>query len=363
MKKHLVMVLFTICMCGLVSAQQLPDSHFEDWSSKFNGDKQLKYWHGSNVSQFGFKFTFLFQKPGRTGSCAYVADRQIGAFGIKEVGPGYFGLGTAWQFMNGLSTKTATAGTYGGIEWRHRPDTMAVWVKRTGSNTDKEDFHLLYYAWTGTAKGSHYKSKNGGCTEVEMVNEESDIRQALDGNECTTVESAKQIAEGWYRARAKYDEWTLIKVPIYYMNNAQPSMCNVIFSAGNYPAFRANDGLYDGNALYVDDVELIYSSKIDKMVINGQEWKTFDPNKTEQTYVLTGEEAMRRGGDKVTIEGYRGVGALTNIKGKKVHFKGRKLSAQEMSVVPGIINGQPWVITVKAEDGSSTTTYRIKITQ
>ena len=88
MKKHLVMVLFTICMCGLVSAQQLPDPHFEDWSSKFNGDKQLKYWHGSNVSQFGFKFTFLFQKPGRTGSCAYVADRQIGAFGIKEVGPG-----------------------------------------------------------------------------------------------------------------------------------------------------------------------------------------------------------------------------------------------------------------------------------
>lgn len=355
MKKHFVMVLFTICVCGMVSAQQLPDPHFEDWSSKFNGDKQLKYWHGSNVSQFGFKFTFLFQKPGRTGSCAYVADRQIGAFGIKEVGPGYFGLGTAWQFMNGLSTKTATAGTYGGIEWRHRPDTMAVWVKRTGSNTDKEDFHLLYYAWTGTAKGSHYKSKNGCCTEVEMVNEESDIRQALDGNECTTVESAKQIAEGWYRTRACYNEWTRIKVPIYYMNNAQPSMCNVIFSAGNYPAFRANDGLYDGNALYVDDVELIYSSKIDKMVINGQEWKTFDPNKTEQTYVLTG--------DKVTIEGYRGVGALTNIKGKKVQFKGRKLSAQEMSVVPGTINGQPWVITVKAEDGSSTTNYRIKITQ
>jgi hypothetical protein len=163
------------------------------------------------------------------------------------------------------------------------------------------------------------------------------------------------VAEGWYRARAKYDEWTLIKVPIYYMNNAQPSMCNVIFSAGNYPAFRANDGLYDGNALYVDDVELIYSSKIDKMVINGQEWKAFDPNKTEQTYVVSG--------DKVTIEGYRGVGSLTNIKGKKVQFRGRKLGAQEMTIVPGVINGQPWVITVKAEDGSSTTTYRIKITK
>jgi hypothetical protein len=132
-------------------------------------------------------------------------------------------------------------------------------------------------------------------------------------------------------------------------------MCNVIFSAGNYPAFRANDGLYDGNALYVDDVELIYSSKIDKMVINGQEWKDFDPNKSEQIYKLTT--------DNVVIEGYRGVGALTNIKGKTVHMKGRKLGAQEMTVVPGTINGKPWVITVKAEDGSSTTTYRIKITK
>ena len=352
--RKLFSILLVCCFVAL-NAQQLPDPHFENWSEKFNGDKQLKDWHGSNVAQFGFKFTFMFQKPGRTGYCAYVADRQVGAFGIKEVGPGYFGLGTAWQFMNGLSTKTATAGTYGGIEWKHRPDTMAVWVKRTGEHTDKEDFHLLYYAWTGTAKGSHYKSKNGGCTEVERINEESDIRQALDGNECTTVESAKQVAEGWYRARAKYDEWTLIKVPIFYMNNAQPSMCNVIFSAGNYPAFRANDGLYDGNALYVDDVELIYSSKIDKMVINGQEWKAFDPNKTEQTYVVSG--------DKVTIEGYRGVGSLTNIKGKRVQFRGRKLGAQEMTIVPGVINGQPWVITVKAEDGSSTTTYRIKITK
>jgi hypothetical protein len=355
MKIRLVTTLMSVFICGMVSAQQLPDPHFENWSDTFNGDAQLKDWHGSNVAQFGFKFTFMYQKPGRTGYCAYVADRQIGAFGIKEVGPGYFGLGTAWQYMKGLSTKSATAGTYGGIEWTHRPDTMVVWVKRTGANTDKEDFHLLYYAWTGTAKSDNYKSKNGDCTEVEMINEESDIRRALDGNECGTAQRAKQVAEGWHRARAKYNTWTQIKVPIYYLNSTQPSMCNVIFSAGNYPAFRANDGLYDGNALYVDDVELIYSSKIDKMVINGQEWKDFDPNKSEQVYKLTT--------DNVVIEGYRGVGALTNIKGKTVHMKGRKLGAQEMTVVPGTINGKPWVITVKAEDGSSTTTYRIKITK
>ena len=58
---------------------------------------------------------------------------------------------------------------------------------------------------------------------------------------------------------------------------------NIIFSASNYPNFRANSGLYAGNSLYVDDVELIYSSKIQKLFIKGKdgvekEWKGFDPN-------------------------------------------------------------------------------------
>ena len=66
-------------------AQQLPDPHFEDWSSSFNGDAQPKYWHGSNVSQVGVKFTFLFKRDGRTGSCAYVGNREVGEIGRAHV--------------------------------------------------------------------------------------------------------------------------------------------------------------------------------------------------------------------------------------------------------------------------------------
>ena len=355
-KSIIVLVGLFVGMAGMpLMAQQLPDPHFENWSDKFNNDAQLKDWHGSNVAQVGFKFTFMFAKPGRTGQCAYVTDRTIGAFGIKETGPGYVSLGQPWQFMNGLSTKSATAGTYGGIAWKYRPDTMAVWVKRTGANTDKEDFHLLFYSWQGTAKSGQYKNKVEGCTKVERINEESDIRIALDGNECGTDQPAKQICEGWYRARAKYNEWTLIKVPIFYMNDATPTMCNVIFSAGNYPAFRAHDGLYDGNGLYVDDVELIYSSRIDKLVIGGKEWKGFNPNSAaEQVYKLPE-------GGKLTFEAYRGMGSLTNIQGKRVNFRGRRLNDKEMTIQPGEVNGNPWIITVKAEDGSSTHVYKIKV--
>ena len=151
----------------------------------------------------------------------------------------------------------------------------------------------------------------------------------------------------------------LIKVPILYKNDGKPTMCNVIFSAGNYPAFRANDGLYNGNALYVDDVELIYSSRIDKLTVNGKEWKGFDAD-TEKIQTLRLSELGIQATD-IKFAGYRGIGTLTYIKGEKARFNGRKLDSQEMTVVPGELNGKPWTITVKAEDGSSTHTYRVVI--
>jgi len=358
MKKTVIVILCLLAFSHTGKAQQLPDPHFEDWSAEFNKDPQLKDWHGSNVLQIGLKFTFMYPRPGRTGQCAYVADKEVGApkLGITAVGPGYISLGQPWQYLKGLSVKSASAGTEGGIEWKYRPDTMAVWIKRTGPATDKEDFHLLYYAWSGTAKSNEYKNKVGGCTTTERINEESDIRQATDGNECGTVQPARQVAEGWYRARAKYDEWTLIKVPVLYKDNGRPTMCNVIFSAGNYPAFRANDGLYNGNALYVDDVQMIYSSRIDKLLVNGKEWKEFNPDtdKVQTCKLANGDNQT------VQIAACRGIGTLTNIKGEKAKFNGRKLDDREMTVMPGEVNGKPWVITVKAEDGSSTHVYKIK---
>ena len=336
-----------------LQAQQLPNSHFESWTDKFNKDIQPSDWHGSNVNQV-VKFTLLFQKPGRTGYCAYVANRRVGAMGITEVAPGYFSLGQPFQFMKGLNTKSATGGTEGGIAWKYRPDTMAVWIKRDGPNTDKEDFHLLYYAWSGTAKSSHYKGKGGDCTATDRVNEQSDIRK-LDANTCGTDQPAKQVAEGWFRQRGAYKEWTQIKVPIYYLNSTRPEMCNVIFAGGNYPAGADGSSLLEDNGLYVDDVELIYSSRIDKLVINGKECAEFNPDSNKEQTIKIADAA------EVKIEALRGVGVLANAKGEKLQFKGRKLDSSEMTVEPGVLNGKPWIITVKAEDGSSTHTYKLKL--
>ena len=353
-----VMLLLLIANSSQIVAQQLPNPSFEDWSGeKFDGEIQPRDWYVSNISQAGFDFNLAHREAGHTGSYSImVKDTEVGALGITELSPGYFSLGRPWSWIKNLDTGTATAGTSGGIKWAHRPDTMSVWIKRVGPNVDKEDFYLLYYAWTGTAKGDSYKAKNGGCSSVSQTNEESDIRIALDANECGTVQQANQIAEGMWREKKEYGEWTNIRVPIYYFNDDVPEMMNIIFSASNYPNFRAKDGLYENSALYVDDVELIYSSKIDKLYIREREWKAFDPNSAEEQVYSVGKAT-----EIPAVFGVRGVGTITNARGDKATFSGRKLTNEEFQILQqGAIDGDPMIIQVRATDGSSTTTYKIK---
>ena len=364
MKKILkrVMVLLLSLMTSMtvvLNAQQMPDPGFEDWSgAAFDGNAQLKYWNASNVTQVGFKFNFAHKEAGRNGgSCMMVQQQDVGAMGITETTPGYFTLGKPWVYLASVTKiNEATAGTDDGIAFGYRPDSMSVWIKRTGGNADKEDFVLLYYAWSGSSTGNTYKGKNGSCSSVDThTNEESDIRQAVNANDCGTIKKANQIAEGIWREKKSYGNWTNIRVPIYYMNNTTPEKANIIFSASQYPNFRISTGMYTGNSLYVDDVEMIYSAKIQKLLINGVEWKGFDPNSTEvQSYAL-GESATAI----PSIEAKRGAGTITNSKGT-INFPGRTLSGKEIVVTPGDLDKKPTTIQVTSDDGKKTMTYQIQ---
>lgn len=359
MKKIVFSLLFATIGLVTTGAQQLPNSDFEDWSgATFNGQKQPKSWNASNVTQVGMEFNFAHQVAGHSGQYAMmVEDQEVGAVGITETSPGYFSLGTPWVYLESvLKVSEATAGDDGGIDWTHRPDTMAVWIKRVGDNALKEDFHLLYYSWRGTSTGTSFKGKNGKCTSVTKYNEESDIRQSTDRNECVTSVQATQVAEGWVYEKKRYDDWTLIKVPILYRSDEIPEKMNAIFSASNYPNFRANSGLYVGNQLHVDDIQLIYSSKIQHLYIDNKEWRGFDPNSTEEQVYSLGEHAT----EMPDIFAMRGEGSFVNSRNQVATFPGRRLQGNEIQITPGQIDGAPTVITVNAEDGSSSTTYRIK---
>ena len=373
--KSLVAILL-LCSSPLM-AQQFPDPGFENWSGdKFDGNIQPKYWNFSNVEQMGVKKNFAHQTNGRSGYALKIQDQFVGVLGIGATSPGYVSLGHPWAYVSSLTTiEDATAGTYGGISWTNRPDSMVVWIRRyydssadnaAGDHTGDENFNLLYYAWSGTSRATSFKAKNLTCTDISSakpeycIDEESDIRQALDGNECGTAVQAKQIAEGWYYEKKAYPNWTRIVVPIYYLNDDVPEKCNVILSAGRYPDFRANSGQNAGNSMDVDDISLVYSSKVQKIYLNNgttnKEWKDFDPDNTGEQICSLGVGVTQM----PVVTCVRGAGSLTNTRGGRANFPGRRLTDAECTITYGQVDGAPTVITVRAEDGSTTTTYRIK---
>lgn len=344
------------------SQYQLPDPSFEDWNgSKFANAIQPTYWHYSNVNQFGFDFNFSDRQPGRTGEyCIKVSDQAMKVAGIDGgTSPGYVALGQPWAYVPSLTNIAgATAGTHGGIEFTARPDTISLWIKRGGNNWAKENYNIVFYMWNNTAHGVSYGSDNG-CTSIAWDDEESDIRLALDANTCQTTVAGHEIGEAYFFERAEYKDWTNIKVPVYYMNSDVPTKCNLILSAGNYPAGKSKDGFYAGNNLYVDDVELIYSCLIDEITIGGRRWSGFDRTSSAvQTYSLSSSATTIP-----EIVGKRGIGRETNCNGLSYNFAGRVLSASEMEIIdPGEIDVRPTKIRVTAEDGSKSHIYQIQFT-
>ncbi len=351
-----VITMLSVLNYSVVRAQQLPDPHFEDWNGgTFNGKVQPTSWSISNVEQ---TVTFITaranmgeQVAGRTGYALKVYDAEVGAANITETSPGYASCGECWLYFAGISDLDAsTAGTKGGIKFTYRPDSVVVWVKREGADVAKQAYQIVFYSWKGTAIGESYKAKSGACTKYSVTNEESDIRQKNDGNECSTAQYATQIAEAWLRDTVKqgYSDWTRISIPVnYFVANEKPEMCNIIFSAGNYPNKRDPKGLYAGLSLTVDDVSLIYNSTIDELRINDTKVRGFSASTLEFTKANE-KTSYTPAADDFTL--FR---------------SGRQLDASEYTVdINGaaVDNDKPVLITVKAEDGSSTTTYQIKFT-
>lgn len=339
--KKLVNLTFVLLLLPVVSASaqyQLPNAGFEAWNSSWNGKPQPDSWNLSNVSQAGFDFN-VGERTNEAHTGQYAVRCQgtkVGGFGIEAVSPSWVTLGVAWAYLDGINVGSATAGTTGGIAFSARPDSLGVWMKR-GTAGGNEDMNIVYYSWHGTATNDKYGNKNGGCTTTKRVDEESDICKS-DGNECQSPSGdAVQVAQGWLRSRVNYGNWTLVKVPIKYFNNDRPTKMNIILSGSNYPNKRANSGQYTTSWMIVDDVHLIYSSQIYEMRFNGMAYSKFKKDKYEYTYELTGDEMP----------------VITCFRSD------RQLSGSEISIQYGTKDGAPTTITVKAEDGSSTSTYKI----
>lgn len=335
---------------------QVVDPGFEDWSQSFNSKPALGggstgantgkgLWYGSNVFKSVMGIDVWGQVVYQTTEAhsgkyaAKLMDTEVGAAGIKETSPSWVTLGTPWAYLDGIDTGSATAGTDGGVPFTARPDAMAVWVKRVSNG--KENINLVFYSWKGTAKADSYKNKNGGCTTTSHTDEESDIRMGADPNICGTDVEAVQIAEAHFQTKEQYKDWTRIEVPIRYLKDELPEKMNIILSASTYPEGRATEPLFAGNYMLVDDLELIYKSTVDELRLNNEPLYGFKSEIHDYTVAL-GENATDK--DIPTISCKR---------------SGRSLSGSEITIVQATKLYEPATITVRAEDGSSTTTYTV----
>lgn len=338
-------ILLLLLAISPVRAQQLPDPGFEDWSGgDFGGVTQNKYWHFANIEQVGLTFPVGKQVSGRTGSALYVQNTEAGTAGIYETSPGYATLGNPWIYFAGITNLNAsTAGTDGGIAFTYRPDSLVCWIKRTGPNMS-EKYNILFYSWIGTSTGTSYKSKGGACSETTHYDEESDIVKN-DANECNTTVSVVQVAEGWRKEAKEYTDWTRISIPIKYLvQDKKPEKCNVILSPGTYPNKRIPTGINKDNSITVDDIQLIYNSTIDELRINDLKERGFNAKTTSYTKANVDKSYVPAAEDFVFLR------------------SGRKLESSEYTLNlngAGVDNGKPVIVTVTAEDKSSSTTYEI----
>lgn len=330
---------------SILNSQQLPNSSFENWEhdalNDFEDGQRPVNWNTSNIKKTvigitaGANMVFPDGNAHSGTYCAKAINTEVGAAGITETSPAWITLGKPWSYIDGINTGSATAGTDGGMQFTYRPDTIAVWIKRTASGN--EFAHIVFYSWKGTSTGTSYLNKNGGCTSTTHYDEESDIRLMVDKNECQTSVQATQVAEAMWRSKETFTEWTEIKVPIKYLTNDKPEKCNVIISAANYPNKRAN--VVELNAaIWADDVRLIYASTVDEIYVDGR--KKLSCKAGEFNYTCSmGKTATS-------------VGEIT------LKRAGRWLDASEYTINKGAI-GEITTITVKAEDGSSVSTYNI----
>ena len=341
----LLFLLILNSQFSILNSQQLPNSSFENWEhdalNDFEDGQRPVNWNTSNIKKTvvgitaGANMVFPDGNAHSGTYCAKAINTEVGAAGITETSPAWITLGKPWSYIDGINTGSATAGTDGGMQFTYRPDTIAVWIKRTASGN--EFAHIVFYSWKGTSTGTSYLNKNGGCTSTTHYDEESDIRLMVDKNECQTSVQATQIAEAMWRSKETFTEWTEIKVPIKYLTNDKPEKCNVIISAANYPNKRAN--VVELNAaIWADDVRLIYSSGIDEIYVDGRKKLSCKSGQFDYTCSM-GKSATS-------------VGEIT------LKRSGRWLDASEYTINKGAI-GEVTTITVKAEDGSSVSTYNI----
>ncbi|MCH5319293.1 MAG: hypothetical protein J1E38_06250 [Paramuribaculum sp.] len=209
---------------------------------------------------------------------------------LGNVIPAYFSLGTTWSTTKAsiFSQTNKDGGTFGGIEFSERPDALSF-VYQSSGNTQPT---VVAYSWYGNYSQADVPSEvASNPSKVTMINRERNIL-GIETSEGGAIDSidCKRISIINERLKNTTNEWETSVLVFKYTPNTElekPQYFNVIFSDDDYFSSSPTNG----NSLTVDDVKLIYYSRLASLSVKGMPVEGFDSD----TYTYTIDSYMPRG--------------------------------------------------------------------
>lgn len=310
--KKLITAMLALAAIAPLSAQQLPNNGFEEpwvdiapWNSLGNTTVQGKTptgWKTSNVYP-GSRFLALGKATVSKSVAGFESNAAVNIYNETKFGqyiPGFFALGTPWATSVGTSNVTKKdGGTWGGIDFSYQPDAITFMYK-----AENKDCTVVTYLWSGTYIQSNVPGNNvtsGNPTAVSMENRDRHILKEVYPELYTSSNQGGEFSQNgtlvaYNKARpAIAADWTSYTLPLTYKNGANaPEKINVIFSQGDY--FSQPTSADAKNTMTVDDVKLLYYSRLKTLSVNGTEITladgTYDYDLSESVYMPKSEEEL-----------------------------------------------------------------------
>lgn len=294
-----------------LSAQQLPNADFEgEWvdSKPWSSTNPQKSVDSTQPANWCISNTYTDGVPAFVQSIAKIVvgnkvtgNNSNNAVELKNVYlsgqtvPAYVTLGTTWATaaIKGSAPVSGTedGGTWGGIDFVFRPDALQFDYKHSQGDGSTQPATAVVYLWKGhttqtnvpgnTAYGMVSAGKPTNCT---MTNRDRNILQLSTTLGDIPVDYSTDfelIGSNIYSIKTTNSDWESLIVPINYNSTNSPEKINVILSAADYFADRANHKKDD--ALTIDNIRLIYYSRLETISINGTPVKDFNPDTFDYT--------------------------------------------------------------------------------
>ncbi len=265
--------------------QQMQNNNFEAWSTELGTSNHSAptYWHSIKGATGGYASAassgnFVSQvndNPGGTGSkCVKMTavDKSVLIWTITangSISTGRFNAGATSASNTNNCTYTSTDNGYNQTMTAY-PDSVYVWTKTSLYNSsDKARFNIVI----------HNNVKSSGASNNAIYQDPSPSTQ---NNSVVNTNSATNEGKAMAKATLNFNtngNWVQQKVAFVYTNNVTPSYILATFSTN-----QEAGGGKAGDYLLIDDVILIYNTRLATLTVNGAGVDGFNADVTTYNY-------------------------------------------------------------------------------